>query len=208
MLRSAPRVALLAACTLTLLSLACEEKKPEGEAPSRFASVKRDSGSKAASSFCEKQFPPGEGGKRYTAPADRPIPGVAADAAAPKAGAWRWVNLWATWCAPCVEEMGLLQRWKSSLTADGVNIEFELWSLDDEEAALTGWLQKHTLPGRARWLRSQEELGPFLTTLGADASSAIPIHAFVDGAGNLRCLRVGAVHDEDYGAIKAMLTGS
>lgn len=195
--------ALLAA----LATAGCEEKKPEGDAPSRFASVKRDGAAKAASTFCEKQWPVGEGSKRYAAPAERPIPGVAAGAPA-KAGAWRWVNLWATWCHPCVEEMGLLARWRDSLTADGVNIDFELWSIDDEEAALTGWLGKTKLPGRARWLRTQEDLAPFLEGIGADAASAIPIHALVDGNGNLRCLRVGAVHDEDYGAVKAFLTGA
>lgn len=199
--------AALLGLTALLLSTGCEEKKPEGEAPSRFASVKREGATKAASTFCEKQWPTGEGGKRYTAPAERPIPGVAAGAAA-KAGAWRWVNLWATWCHPCVEEMGLLARWRDSLTADGVNIDFELWSIDDEEAALTGWLGKTKLPGRARWLRAQEDLTPFLQGIGADAASAIPIHALVDGNGNLRCLRVGAVHDEDYGAVKAFLTGA
>lgn len=209
MRRSAVSIpALLVGAMLLAGVLGCEDKKADGEAPSRFASVKRDTASKAASTFCEKQFPPGEGGRRYSSPTGRPIPGIKDDATPAKAGAWRWVNLWATWCAPCIEEMGLLERWKTSLTADGVNIDFELWSLDDEEAALTGWLQKHSLPGRPRWLRGQDELGPFLEGLGADQGSAIPIHALVDGSGNLRCLRVGAVHDEDYGAIKAMLTGS
>lgn len=201
------RNAVLPFVVATLALAACEEKKPEGPAPSRFASVKRDSAGKAATSFCEKQYPVGEGARRYGAPPERPIPGVVAGPAAP-AGAWRWVNLWATWCGPCIEEMGLLARWKNSLSADGVNIDFELWSLDDDEAALTGWLKKTTLPGRPRWIRSQEDLGPFLEGIGADKGSAIPIHALVDGGGNLRCLRVGAVHDEDYGAVKAILTGA
>lgn len=198
---------LLVLTLVATLAAGCEEKKPDGDAPSRFASVKRDGAAKGASTFCEKQWPVGEGGKRFSAPAERPIPGMAAGTPA-KAGAWRWVNLWATWCHPCVEEMGLLARWRDSLTADGVNIDFELWSIDDEEAALTGWLAKTKLPGRARWLRTQEDLAPFLEGIGADAASAIPIHALVDGNGNLRCLRVGAVHDEDYGAVKAFLTGA
>jgi hypothetical protein len=29
----------------------------------------------------------------------------------------------------------------------------------------------------------------------------------VDGKGKLRCVRVGAVHDEDYAAIKAIIAG-
>ena len=30
--------------------------------------------------------------------------------ASPSASAWTWLNLWATWCTPCVEEMDLLRR--------------------------------------------------------------------------------------------------
>ena len=29
------------------------------------------------------------------------------------------VNLWATWCKPCIEEMDLLGRWGKSLAAEG-----------------------------------------------------------------------------------------
>jgi thiol-disulfide isomerase/thioredoxin len=198
----------MAAVLTTAMALtACEEAKPEGPAPSRFAAVKREASSRAASAFCEQQWPVGEAGRKYKELPDRPIPG--APAPAPEhAGAWRWVNLWATWCLPCVEEMGLLARWKASLERDGIALNLELWSVDEEEEKLTAWLKKTSLPGRVRWLRSAEDLGPALESLGADKASAIPVHALIDGSGNLRCLRVGSVHDEDYGAIKTMLSGA
>ena len=43
--------------------------------------------------------------------------------------------------------------------------------------------------------------------LGVDAGAALPVHALVDPAGALRCVRVGAIHDRDYGAVKALLAG-
>ncbi|QQR91773.1 MAG: hypothetical protein IPJ88_08740 [Myxococcales bacterium] len=28
---------------------------------------------------------------------------------------WRWINVWATWCKPCIEEMPRLAAWKARL---------------------------------------------------------------------------------------------
>lgn len=199
-----------AAFALVIMVIGCSESKPEGPAPSRFASVKKEASSRAATAFCEKQWPGSAGeasAKKYIEIPEKPVPGAPNVPAAPK-GSWKWVNLWATWCVPCVEEMGLLAKWKSSLEKDGVPIDLELWSVDEEEAKLVEYMKKHSMPGRVRWLRAQDDLPGVLESLGADRMSAIPVHALVDGSGNLRCLRVGSVHDEDYGAVKTMLTGA
>ena len=206
------------ALAVTLLSglggAGCDEPTPTGPPPARFDTVKPAASAtttgaydKAASAFCELQFPAAEGARAFPAPPERPVPGLAA-AAAPTKGAWRWVNLWATWCHPCVDEMGLLARWEKSLHADGVAVDLELWSVDDDEPALTGFLQSHKPPGSVRWLRSAADLGPVLESLGTDRNSAIPVHALVDSSNHLRCVRVGSVHDEDYAAIKALLAGT
>ena len=195
--------ALAAACVVA----ACEPAEPAGSAPPRFASVKQEAGSKAAA-FCEKQWPAAAaGGRRYTEIPERPLPGAPALAAS-AAGSWKWVNLWATWCVPCVEEMRLLARWKRSLEKDGIALDLELWSVDEDEAKLVQYLAQTAMPGRVRWLRAQQDLPAVLESLGADRASGIPVHALVDSNGNLRCLRVGSVHDEDYGAVKSMLAGT
>ena len=200
------RTAVVVVAAVIAVLAACEEK-PAGPPPSRFDSVKKAQASTAANNFCEKQWPAAEGVKRFIEPPERAIPN-APQPTAPKQKMWKWVNLWATWCHPCVEEMALLGKWKSSLEKDGIPLDMELWSVDDDAAALTGWLQKTPMPGRVRWVRSVDDLPAVLEGLGAEKASAIPVHALVDGNGNLRCLRVGAVHDEDYGAIKAMLSGA
>jgi hypothetical protein len=178
---------------------------PTEPPPSRVNAVKRDQGGKAAASFCEVTFPAGERARKFTAPTTKPLP--VAQAGKASAGGWRWVNLWATWCRPCIEEIGLLGRWQTSLQKDGVPLDLDLYSVDDDTAALTAWLQKTKMPGSVHWLAGgANDLPAVLESLGVDKGAPIPVHALVDPSGALRCVRTGSVHDEDYGAVKAILT--
>lgn len=192
----------------TCLLAACDPAASDAPAPARFASVRKEATDRAAATFCEKQWPaaPSPDARPYRALPERPLPGGATTTVAGGAG-WRWVNLWATWCLPCVEEMRLLARWHRSLAQDGIGLDLEFWSVDEDPAALSDYLEVNPLPGRARWLRSPDDLPAALAALGADPTAGVPVHALIDGAGSLRCLRVGAVHDEDYGAVKTLLSG-
>ncbi len=181
--------------------------------PGRFAGVaKKKTTTEAAGRFCEKSYPAkGEGSVQYEPAPTRPLP-VAGESSPPEgpapAGAWTWVNVWATWCTPCLDEMALLGRWRKGLSSAGTPLQLELLSVDQTEAsdALAKTIRSG-LPGPARWLRSAEDLEPFMKKLGVDAGAALPVHALVDPAGALRCVRVGAIHDRDYGAVKALLAG-
>ena len=208
------RRALRAAASLALaLAVGCREatEATSDALPERFAGVRAQAGSPATaqSTFCEKTYPAGgAGARRYAAPPQRPLPGpeLTGDPAGARGSTWTWVNLWATWCTPCVEEMELLRRWRDGFSQDGMRVSFELVSIDASDRAkeLTGWRSKG-LPGPLRWLRSEQDLGPFLDSLGVDRSAMIPIHALVDASGWLRCVRVGAVHEQDYAAVKGLL---
>jgi thiol-disulfide isomerase/thioredoxin len=192
-----------------VLAAACDDAPKAERGPSRFNGVKRAQGDAAQKSFCEVSFPGsagGEGARAFTSPAEKPIPG--GPAAKKAGGGWKWINLWATWCHPCIEEIGLLGKWQTSLAKDGVPIDLELYSVDDDEAALTGWLKKTNMPGTVRWLKGgANDLPAVLESFGVDKTAGVPVHALVDGNGKLRCVRTGSVHDEDYGAIKAILLG-
>ncbi len=186
---------------LGLAAFGCDEK-PTGPAPARFASVKKRA-QPAAVAFCDKSYPPsGDGARRYVPAPLRPF-----GQPPPKVKGWTWLNVWATWCKPCVEEMGVLSRWREAFTREGVAVDFELLSIDEASAqpALEDWSTKN-LPGAIRWLRAEEDLAPFLETLGADKNASIPIHALIDPQGQVRCLRVGAIHEQNYGAVKDLLT--
>jgi thiol-disulfide isomerase/thioredoxin len=179
---------------LALFLSACDDKN-DPPAPSRFESVKKKPA--AAQSFCEKTFAPGE--KKLT------LPPLRGDKPAAVTG-WTWLNLWATWCTPCVEEMGLLNRWREAAEHEGLPLHFELLSIDesDAEPKLNAWKAKN-LPGPILWLRSQDDLAPFLEGVGVDKGAAIPIHILVDPSGSVRCVRVGAIHEENWGAVKSVM---
>lgn len=178
----------------------CEDK-PSGPAPSRFASVKKSTQASAAA-FCDKSYPAsGESAKRFVPAALRPF-----GAAAEKAKGWTWVNVWATWCKPCVEEMGVLNRWHEAFAREQLPISFELLSIDEESAqpALEEWSAKN-LPGPIKWVRSEADFGTFLDALGVERTAAIPIHALVDPKGQVRCVRVGAIHEQNYGSVRDLI---
>jgi hypothetical protein len=217
--RGAPRAAGLApalAAGLLALSLAsgCTDAPASAgaaapAAPERFAGVRRPAAASDAAerAFCERSYPAGgQGARRWVPPPERALPGAAPPRAA---GGWTWVNLWATWCTPCVEEMALLARWRDGFARDGLRVGFELVSIDEDPGRgpdLAAWGARG-LAGPVRWLRSAEDLAPLLDALGVEHDAMIPIHALVDGAGWLRCVRVGAIHEQDYAAVKAVLGG-
>ena len=180
--------------------------------PGRFAGVAKKTATQAAGRFCEKTYPSvGPTSRQYAPAPTRPLP-VSSETAPPSGakaeGAWTWVNVWATWCTPCLDEMALLGRWQKGLKTAGTPIELKLLSVDQTAAAdALAKVIKDGLPGDASWLRADEDLEPFMKGLGVDAGAALPVHALVDPAGALRCVRVGAIHDRDYGAVKALLAG-
>jgi len=153
-------------------------------------------------------MPGGEQAARWARPAEKALPAKATMTRPQPTGGWTWVNLWATWCRPCVEELALLDRWQEALAKDGHPIAVELWSVDDGEADLAAWLKKGPMPGNVKWLAGgAADLPAVLKSFAVAETSPIPVHALLDPQGALRCVRVGAVHDEDYAAIKAIVSG-
>lgn len=193
-------------CLGAALTLSGCPKDEPGATTQRFEGVSAKPAPSAAR-FCDKIFPgDGQGARPFAEPATRPLPGVTQDDL-PKATGWRWINLWATWCGPCVEEMGLLGRWKDAFAKDGPDVRFELFSVDepDAQAALKGFSQKK-LPGAIRWVRSAEDHQALLGRLGVEKDAPIPLHLLVDPKGMVRCVRVGAIHEQDFGAVKALVS--
>ena len=190
--------------TLALLLVACSDKGPvRPPTPTSGRAVGVKAKSVAGKAFCEKSWEPGA--RRFARPTERPLPpGVKR---LEQEGAWTWVNLWATWCVPCIEEMGLLAKWRGALVREGHPFRLELWSIDNpaDAAKLAARIEKG-LPGPVRWL-PEAAMVPFFAHLGVAKGTPIPIHALVDPKGDLRCVRVGAIHGRDYGQVKALLGG-
>ncbi len=151
-----------------------------------------------AERFCDVSSP-ANGARVLTLP---PLEG----APAPTDG-WRWLNLWATWCAPCIEEMPRIAVWRERLAREGALIEPFFVSVDRTAEEVANFRAQHPdAPITAR-LIDAEGLRPFLDSLGLDSGATIPVHVLVDPEDRIRCVRTGAVIDTDYPAVRAIVRG-
>lgn len=188
-----------------LLAVGCKGGEPEKpKAPvvdeaARTAKIEAAM-NQAAIDFCDKNWP-GEGEGVRSFGAGPKVKGPAAEA---KLGSWRWVNFWATWCAPCLEEMPLLGRWRDTLAREGVPFELELWSVDEDEAKLRARVQSG-LPAKTVWVDGPESLAAFLGEAGMDPDSMLPVQMLVDPKGNLRCVRIGSISENDWGTVRRLI---
>jgi thiol-disulfide isomerase/thioredoxin len=136
-----------------------------------------------------------------SARAGEPLPTLAADR-------WTWLNLWATWCAPCRREMPLLVRWHEQAARDGAT--FDLWfvSIDESQDDLSGFLAANPAmtPGRSVRLASFSLLQPWLARFPGAPTDTVPLQIIAAPGGNVRCIRTGSLVDADYPVIKALLT--
>ncbi len=107
------------------------------------------------------------------------------------------LNLWATWCGPCVAEFPHLVELHKTYAARGV--EFVLLSTDEDAArprVLEAW-KKHALPFTL-WLDFQE------TAPLAFASPSIPVTLILDRRGIVRFRRDGKITASDAALLKAL----
>lgn len=190
-----------AAAALALAASACDNKDaPAPPAPSRVEGAKV-AGRKDASAagFCDFHVAD-ETGPALTFPS---LAGPPPAAAAP--GHWRWVNVWATWCKPCVEELPRLARWHDKLAAAGRQVDLAFVSVDDSNADIAAFRRLHPeMPDSAR-LADPNKQAAWFAALGLDAASPIPIHVFVSPAGHVRCARAGGLSERDYAVVEGLL---
>ena len=188
--------------TLTLLLLvACSGGAPEAPQKPRVdaVAVAKVDPQKIAG-FCERHDDAASA-KSFAWPAmDTPAP--------TSTGSWRWVNVWATWCGPCVAEMPSLLKWKDKLASQGMKVDLSFVSVDDRPELVTAWKAKHPDLGVGD-LRATNtaSTSAWLTQSGLDAGAAIPLHFFVDPENKVRCVRSGAIDPGDFEVVKAVLSG-
>ncbi len=141
-----------------------------------------------------------------------PVPTFAFPAAlegTPKSGTgWRWINVWATWWPPCIEELPLITRFQQELSAAGVSIALELLSVDVSSELVQKFGETHPETKQSLRVTDASTLEPWLVSLGLDAGATLPVHLFVDPENKVRCARTGAVREADLPLIKKLLRGA
>jgi thiol-disulfide isomerase/thioredoxin len=185
-----------------LMALAgCKEQKV-APAVSRYEAVRAKPAS--TTRWCDSAFTGGSA-RLILPPLAAPVAGRA-QVALP-AGKRVWVNLWATWCQPCLREMPLLLEWQSDLRKDGVDVAVLLLSLDEDAEALAGFLSNHKEYAKAKIGRvaSQADYEKWVKAYVKDPSTPIPIHLLAAADGDLRCVRSGSLRESDYPLAKAAL---
>ncbi|MCP4606597.1 MAG: TlpA family protein disulfide reductase [Proteobacteria bacterium] len=121
------------------------------------------------------------------------------------AGTARWINVWATWCKPCIEEMPMLVQWKERLKKNGIDLTLEFLSVDDTIESVNNFLKKHPEIPSSTHLKNPDALGPWMADLGLDKGAGLPVHIFVGPQGFIRCVRAAAIGQGDYATIHKLL---
>ena len=195
------RLQTLSLVTCALAAAACEEGGKGGPAPapiSRVESIAAPKNEADESHLCDVLK------SADTAPTFAYPP---LDAPAPSSSGWRWINLWASWCGPCVEEMPLITRLRNDLDKGGAKIDLVLLSVDQTKEAMAGFQTSHPEAKGSLRLSDFKALEAWLPTVGLDAGATLPIHLFVDPNGKVRCARTGAVRDTDLPLLKKVISG-
>jgi thiol-disulfide isomerase/thioredoxin len=194
--------AITAAFCVALVAGACDDgsSKPASRSSSRVNAVQAKPAPRAPTpqEFCDVYHGAGE------AP-EFALPELAADSAGaaeePASDSWRWVNVWASWCVPCVEEMPLLVKWEAELDL----LDLVLVSADESAAQVDGFRQKHPQTPESLRVATPDAVKPWFETLGVDRGAPLPVHIFVDPDAKVRCVRAGGVDEGDLAAVERLL---
>src|SRR5690606_9690704 len=112
-------------------------------------------------------------------------------------GSWTWVNYWATWCKPCVEELPMLLE---SLASGPIRLVTV--SADREAAPLEAFRAKHELDVSSTRLVDPSSFASSLEAMGFRAPTSLPVHVLVDPHGGARCVRAGSVERRHVDAVR------
>jgi thiol-disulfide isomerase/thioredoxin len=185
---------------LAVLVIACEPReRAAGDPPSRTNSARTQAGQTASvEAFCDVHGSDAKG-------AAFGWPEIATGSApAAQTSTWRWVNLWATWCKPCIEEMPRLVSWRTRLAASGRPVELTFLSVDESQADVDEFRKSRPELPLALRISDADKRAAWLEELGM-GDSAIPIHLFVSPANRLRCGRAGELRDKDFAMVDKLL---
>jgi thiol-disulfide isomerase/thioredoxin len=120
-------------------------------------------------------------------------------------GRARWVNVWATWCKPCIAELPMLAAWRSRLAREGLSFELVFVSADESAQTIADHRRKNPRIPSSQRLGHPDLLPPWIKVLGLDKGAGLPIHIFAAPDGELRCVRAAALSEHHYALVQRLL---
>ena len=107
-------------------------------------------------------------------------------------GAPLLVNFWATWCAPCVEELPRLAEWHARRAADGIAVL--AIAQEDDPDTVVAFMRTHALDLPV-WIETADA-GDHSLRLG-NTRSVLPYSVLIGADGVIIEQRIGALDDDD-----------
>jgi thiol-disulfide isomerase/thioredoxin len=188
----------LSAVTRTLCGLicmclgaACDDGPPKAppQAEGRVNAVMASKKKQSFADLCDVAPDPAK-------PISWPELSAGADTPAPT-NRYRWVNVWATWCKPCIEELPLLTHSFADWKKQGQDVVLTLLSVDaDADAAKSFIGARAGLPASLQ-LKEAAAASAWLSSVGLTSGSAIPVHMVLDAQDKLLCARSGGISQAD-----------
>lgn len=192
-------------CMLLLSAgFACHEEPNTLPARQRAEVVTQGRPEVSGAQWCDAYFASEKAPALSLPPSVPMAPGTSLPA---KPSTWVWLNLWATWCKPCVREMPLVVAFGDHLRSEGMGIENWFLSLDQPGSELQQFIRQHVeLAGaNSMRLKSPDDLDTWIQRYGLKAGTAIPINVIVAPGGGVRCVRAGAIAEGDYARVRWVL---
>ncbi len=106
------------------------------------------------------------------------------------------VNFWATWCAPCLEEMPMLVQLEASLKQRGFRLVTITVDEKEQEREALQFLQKHRVLEPAYIKRTSSD-DAFITAVDAKWSGAVPALFLFDRNGRKIQSFIGETEKKD-----------
>jgi thiol-disulfide isomerase/thioredoxin len=193
-----------------VLVIACNASKetPASPAPSRVNAVMSRQPAQRLSDWCDIYHDVGAGPNLrlpvvVDAATGKPAVGV------PSGSGWIWINLWATWCSPCLREMPTMVKWQGVFRRDGISLRQQFVSVDEEVETLREFMaDRRSPPHSAVHIHDPGVFSAWIAALGLKPDTAIPINIFTDENERVRCIRTGEILDGHFPVLKELFSSS
>ena len=120
---------------------------------------------------------------------------------------WTWVNLWASWCAPCKRELPIILSMQSKLAAIGTPVTLDFVSIDDDRKQGQAYVLAQPAGGlRSSYWLSDTTKAKWLGALKVSETTPLPVQLLFDSQGALRCEIDGDIGEDDYAQLLTLFS--